>query len=126
MATKGLNFFLNEKESNRKIPTYEELLNEVNSKHGTIDTDTDNVSVDNDIIAQEIDYQTNYTKKDLDKIADYYNINKRKKKIELVEDIVEFENNMINIEIVYKRKRMWSYIDEIKSDKYLSRYLIFD
>ena len=126
MATKGLNFFLNEKESNRKIPTYEELLNEVNSKHGTIDTDSDNIDVDNDMIAREIDYQTNYTKKDLDKIADYYNLNKRKKKMELVEDIVQFENDMLNIEIVYKRKKMWSYIEEIKSDKYLSRYLIFD
>ena len=33
---------------------------------------------------------------------------------------------MLNIEVVYKRKKMWSYIEEIKSDKYLSRYLIFD
>ena len=105
MVTKGLNFFLNEKENNRIIPTYEELLNEVNSKHVTIDDD--NINVYNDMIAKEIDYQTNYTKKDLDKIADYYNLNKRKKKIELVEEIVQFENDMLNIEIVYKRKKLF-------------------
>ena len=33
---------------------------------------------------------------------------------------------MENIEIVYKRNKLWSYIQEIKCDKYLSKYLIFD
>ena len=32
-----------------------------------------------DYIASELDYQTNYIKKDLEKIADYYEISKRKK-----------------------------------------------
>ena len=33
-----------------------------------------------DYIALEIDYQTNYLKKDFERIADYYEISKRKKK----------------------------------------------
>ena len=42
------------------------------------------------------------------------------------ETIVKFENESDNLELVYKRKKMWDYINEIKNDKYLSRYLIFD
>ena len=34
--------------------------------------------------------------------------------------------DVINKEIVEKRKRLWSYIEEIKIDKYLSKYLILD
>ena len=80
-----------------------------------------------DYIAQEVEYDTNYTKKELDKIAEYYEISKRKKKKhDLIEDIVVFEKEPANIETVYKRKRLWGYIQEIKADKYLSKYLIFD
>ena len=124
--SKGLNFLLKEKdeEQEKEVPTYEDLLTEVNLLHEKNEIDANNIN--NDLIALEIDYQTNYTKKDLDKIAEYYGLNKRKKKLDLVEEIVQFENDIQNIELVYKRKKMWNYINEIKSDKYLSRYLIFD
>lgn len=123
--SKGLNFLLKEKdEEEKEVPTYEDLLTEVNLLHEKNEIDANNIN--NDLIALEIDYQTNYTKKDLDKIAEYYGLNKRKKKLDLVEEIVQFENDIQNIELVYKRKKMWNYINEIKSDKYLSRYLIFD
>ena len=76
---------------------------------------------------QELEYNTNYTKKELEKIAEYYEISKRKKKKQdLVEDIVLFEKAPENVEMVYRRKRLWSYIEEIKADKYLSKYLIFE
>ena len=42
----------------------------------------------------------NYRRKDLDRIADYYNISKRKKKEELVQDIIVFEQDVFNEEIV--------------------------
>lgn len=93
---------------------------------------TDNVEMQaaitmDDCIALEVDYQENYTKKNLDKIAEYYGISKRKKKKhQLIEEIVIFEKLPENIEIVYKRKRLWSYMEEIKADKYLNKYLIFD
>ena len=80
-----------------------------------------------DYIAQELEYNENYTKKELEKIAEYYELSKRKKKKQdLVEDIVFFEKAPENVEIVYRRKRLWSYIEEIKADKYLSKYLIFE
>ena len=53
-------------------------------------------------------------------------IKRKKRKDELVEDIVIFEKDPENIEIVYRRKRLWSCIEEIKGDKYLSKFLILD
>ena len=80
-----------------------------------------------DYIAAELDYKTNYNKKELERIADYYEISKRKKKKdELIEDIVVFEKESTNIVKVYQRKKMWKYIKEIKKDKYLKQFLILD
>ena len=134
--SKGLNFLLHEKNDKnikKEIPTYEELVNEVNKltdecNHINLDNiNPSDVDFDeNDIIALQLHYQTNYTKKDLEKIAEYYEINKRQKKIELIDELVEFEHDFGNRDIVLKRKRLWNYIEEIKNDKYLSRYLIFD
>jgi len=92
---------------------------------------TDNVEMQtivtmDDYIALELEYQENNTKKDIDRIAEYYGISKRKKKHQLIEEIVIFEKLPENIEVVYKRKKLWGYIQEIKGDKYLNKYLIFD
>tara|TARA_Y100000389_G_scaffold149355_1_gene148645 strand:- start:6035 stop:6577 length:543 start_codon:yes stop_codon:yes gene_type:complete len=70
-----------------------------------------------------VDYQK-YNKKKLEKIADYYGISKRRKnKNELIDDIMEFENNMTNINITMRRKELWGYFEELKSDKYTAKYI---
>ena len=80
-----------------------------------------------DYVALEINYQTNFTKKELQRIADYYEISKRKKKkAELVTDIVLYEKDPENFPIIHQRKKLWSYVQEIKEDKYLSKFLILD
>ena len=72
----------------------------------------------------EEDYMNNYTKKDLDLIADYYEISKRKKKKQdLVQDIIIFEQDIMNEEIVEKRKLGLYCIDQIKNDDKLKRYI---
>ena len=40
--------------------------------------------------------------------------------------IRDFEKDPENIELVYRRKRLWSCIEEIRGDKYLSKFLILD
>jgi len=73
----------------------------------------------------EDDYMTNYTKKDLELIADYYEISKRKKKKqELVQDIIIFEQDSMNEDIVEQRKLGWYCIDTIKNDEKLKKFLI--
>ena len=80
-----------------------------------------------DILALELDYDTNYIKKDLIKIAEYYDISIRKKnKKDIITDIVEYETNSENTIMVERRKELWFYITEIQEDSYLSKYLIFD
>ena len=101
--------------------TYDELLREVDLLEMTSIPNMD------DYMANEINYSTNYTRKELDRIADYYEISKRKKrKDDIVQDIVIFEQDPENIELVFRRKKLWSYISEIKDDKYLRKFLIFN
>ena len=118
----NLSFSLEEAETSDKSEvTYETLVQEIDLMEMS-----NNVSMD-DYIAQEVDYQTNYIRKELDRIADYYEICKRKKrKDQLVEDIVIFEKDPDNIQTVFQRKKLWAYCKEIKQDKYLSKFLIFE
>ncbi len=63
----------------------------------------------------------------MEKIDVYYEVSIRKKrKDQLVEDIVLFEKDPVNVQKVYQRKKMWRYIEEIKKDKYLRQFLILD
>jgi len=109
--------------------TYEELLANVNStvEQLSSDSDTEIGMMMSDYVAQELNYNENFTLKQLHRIAEYYSISKRKKKkTELIEEIVIFENMPENCEIVNRRATLWSYIEEIKQDKYLSKFLILD
>ena len=78
-----------------------------------------------DITEQQIIYNENFLKKEIEMIADYYEISKRKKtKLELIQDVVLFENDPTNLEITQKRKLMWFYLNELKSDRYLKKFII--
>ena len=83
----NLSFSLQEvSKENQEEVTYADLLKEVDYMEMC-----STVAMD-DYIAQEVEYDTNYTKKELDKIAEYYEISKRKKKKhDLIEDIVVFD-----------------------------------
>lgn len=124
IKSQNINFSLQEdckEDSDESLVTYEDLVKEVDLMEMSSLIGMD------DYIASEVDYQTNYLKKDLERIADYYEISKRKKrKDQLIEDIVIFEKDPANIEVVFRRKKLWSYVQEIKDDKYLSKFLILD
>lgn len=68
-----------------------------------------------------------FTKKELERICDYYKISKRKKrKADLIQDIIIFEQDEMNNEIVNKRNELWYCIEQIKNDNYLKKFLILD
>ncbi len=106
--------------------TYDDLLEQVNSKADSIPQD--DMDLYSDLyFAEVLDYKDNYTKKQLEFIAGYYDIKTRKKKKEeLAEEIVIFEKADENAGLVQRRKMMWFYIDEIANDSYLSKYLILE
>ena len=129
MPAKNLSYSLieNNKTNNNSV-TYESLKQKV-------DKETDNLSENNldlemdmdDYIAMEVDYNENYTKKQIDLISDYYGISKRKKKkAELIEELVIFEKEPENYDITQRRKTLWFYMDEINNDSFLSKFLILE
>ena len=123
-----LTYSLIEVNQNKSDVTYDSILKSVNENEKL----NNNFSFDEDIYNDNYailscDYEENYTKKELERIMDYYNLNKRKKrKNECIDDIVLFELNNINDEIVQRRKLLWFYIEEIKNDNYLKKFLILD
>ena len=117
----NLSFSLQENNTTNSTVTIEDLMADVDDINLNDDIDMD------DFYAQEINYDTNFTRKDLDKIATYYNISKRKKrKPELIEEIILYEKNPENIYTVLQRKKLWGYIKELKQDTYLRQFIIFD
>ena len=130
MSSKNLSFSLIESGIEAKKQTevtYDSLVSLVNEQSKNMETDwNEGLSLD-DYVASEIDYNENYTKKQLDLIADYYEISKRKKKKEeLIEEIVIFEKEPTNYDITQRRKTLWFYIEEINNDSFLSKFLILD
>ena len=133
MSSKNLSFSLIDTPAENKTDTvtYESLIEKVNEQSSNIPDENDfsleeSIGLD-DYVASELDYNENYTKKQLDLIADYYNISKRKKrKAELIEEIVIFEKEPTNYDIVQRRKTLWFYIEEINNDSFLSKFLILD
>lgn len=74
----------------------------------------------------EIHYSTGYTVQELGKIMEYYGLQKRKlKKDELIQTLVLFESDEINLSIVQHRRRLWDNIEELKSDPFFSKYILF-
>ena len=128
MANKNLSYSLIERnKTTDSNVTYESLIEQVNAESCKLeDLNMDYLTID-DYVASEVDYDTNYTKKQLELICDYYGISKRKKrKQDLVEEIVIFEKEPSNFDIVQRRKTMWFYIEEISNDSFLSKFLILD
>lgn len=111
--------------------TYEDLVDKVNiesEKRENIYMENmwdDNLA--NEFMTQQFYYDENYTMKELYHIANYYDISKRKKKkAELIDDIIAFELDNENCEVVETRKRLWFYVNEIKNDNYLSKFIILE
>ena len=71
-----------------------------------------------------------YTLKELFKICDYYGFAKELKtnkcnKKEIIHYLIEFENDYNNIEIIHKRKNMWFYMNELKKDPLMKKFIIW-
>jgi hypothetical protein len=76
------------------------------------------------------EYKTNYTVKELLLMCEYYGIAKELKKNKsnkdvIIFELVTFENNPLNSEIVLKRNGMWYYMSQLKSDNFMKKYIIW-
>ena len=77
-------------------------------------------------LAQMSEYDLNYTLKQLGMIYEYYNIGKiaKLKKADIIQAIVVFEHNAENYEVVMRRQQLWHYLEELKSDKFMKRFVL--
>jgi hypothetical protein len=65
--------------------------------------------------------------KNINLICDYYKIKKGKlSKKEKIMQIIFFENNIENIDVVENRKLLWEYVKIIKTDIFLKNHILLD
>lgn len=86
--------------------------------------------VDNEVgqIYAAHQYETAFNVKDLLKICEYYGIHKqcqKYKKMEVIYAILLYENDLTNTHLVEKRKEFWRYMEELKQDKFMKRFVVW-
>lgn len=125
----NITFFLNDgAECDDELMDLYKLQNELNEIeiYGNSGQQPDG----DDIFLEMKDYEMNYTVKQLLLICEYYDILKdvranKAKKQDIIEQILLFEKNMENVEITMKRKELWYYINELKNDKMMKKFVIW-
>ena len=103
----------------------ESILKEIDEYTSDYDYNAETI-----LMAKTIDYNTNYNVKQLLTICDYYGLLKeiktnKLKKDEIISFLIDFEENMENSLIVYKRKQLWYFIEELKNDKFMKKYILW-
>jgi hypothetical protein len=118
----NISFTIIEESKSDNTSTSEDLLK-------MIDEIEENM-LNQDMLPYLINYNENYTVKDLLLICDYYGIMKEFKlnkcnKEQIIDILVNFEANPLNCDITSKRKNMWFYINELKNDKFMKKYVLW-
>jgi hypothetical protein len=91
------------------------------------DLSADNLDHECDVLlAKEQHYDINYNVKQLSLIHEYYGLGSvsKKKKADIIMSIIGYEDNDENAGTVARRNVLWHYIDEIKDDPVLCKYMI--
>jgi hypothetical protein len=80
--------------------------------------------------ANHLNYSMNYTVKELLIICDFYNIakelkSKKANKDNIISAIQIYENDPKNYESVAKRHNFWFYMNELKNDKFMKKFILW-
>lgn len=81
-------------------------------------------------VPQMINYHENFTVKELLTICEYYGFakdlkNNKYNKEQIIDFLVSFESDINNSDIVFKRQNMWFYINELKNDKFMKKFVLW-
>ena len=104
------------------------LLYDNNSnKFNNFEFSSDNESK---ILSKCMAYELEYNIKQLTRICEYYGISKeikmnKLKKTDIIDFLIDFEENIENIEIVFNRQQLWYFMSELKNDKFIKIYVIW-
>jgi len=119
----GISYYINEIDNISdpdKIVNFDDLLKEIENSE----------IYDDFTISKLINYKENYTVKELLIICEYYGYskelkNKKCNKDEIIHFLIDFESNPANSDIVLKRKNMWFFMNELKNDKFMKKYVLW-
>ena len=125
----NISFFIDEDTNENNFIVSDCNINEIlNSEH--VFKDADN------LFANFIHYDINYTLKQLLLICQYYGIEyyststdiriNKCNKSDVLRTLIIYENNIENLEKVNKRKKMWYCINELKKDKFMKKYVLWN
>ena len=121
-------------EQNIAISYYIEELEKQHENDFNIDelmAEIDNIDLNNELtIPQIINYNENYTVKEVLMICEYYGFakdlkNNKYNKEQIIDFLVTFESDINNSDIVCKRQNMWFYINELKNDKFMKKFVLW-
>jgi hypothetical protein len=113
-----------------------QLINEFEQMQSAASNNA-NLYNEDDIMSEMQNYELNFTIKQLLIICDYYGITKQAKnadygskartmkKSDIISLIMMFERNIDNIELVMKRKELWYYLDSLKADKIMKKFVLW-
>jgi hypothetical protein len=121
----NISILLHEEENNEEVKSNFEINNFLNENENENDNEYNNNN-----FHHVLHYHENFTMKELLLICNYYGISKQLKinkcnKDLIVQVLVDFETNYENIDIVSKRKNLWFYMNELKNDKFMKKYLLW-
>jgi len=90
--------------------------------------DIESSECDDVYASKYINYNLNYTKPQLIRICNFYklsHISTKNSKDQIINEILLFEDNSDNIAVVSKRVLFWNYINELKNDKFMKKFLMW-
>ena len=110
----------NQNNNNENIFNIEDFMNEID----------ETMLNDEMLVPQILNYNDNFTVKELLLICEYYGFardlkNNKCNKNQIINFLVVFESDPINFEIVFKRQNIWFCMNEVKSDKFMKKYVIW-
>jgi hypothetical protein len=118
----AISFFVEEIENAENDAGFniEEFMNQI-----------DDVDIESEMVVPHmINYHENYTVKELLLICEYYGFAKDAKankfnKEQIIDYLVGFETDIANADIVFRRQNMWFYMNELKNDKFMKKFILW-
>jgi len=108
----------------------EKILKEIENTPFDMRSNLYNNISESETMVKLIDYNLNYNIKQLLLICEYYGLLKevkinKMKKLEVIYFLLDFEENIDNTCIVYKRKQLWYFMSELKNDKFMKKFVLW-
>jgi hypothetical protein len=133
--SENISFFLEDNNKKKEIDL-SNLIKEFEQKSIIVNLEHSDSDISHSHLIQYLNQDFNnrlllsYNINELNKICEYYGLLKnikiaKYKKLEIINAIIIYENNEDNKNIVEKRIKLWSFLNELLADKVMKKYIIW-